>query len=61
LTIVFDRNKLEFDYDELNQTEQIETQLENLQRSINELEAWHTRTSSSKWILLFLYSNIHRI
>jgi len=42
------RNKLHIDYEDRIIFDNLEKQLADIQISINELEAWHTRTSNSK-------------
>ena len=45
-SVVFYRQKLQLDCEELVKVDNIEKQLADIQISINELEAWHSRTSN---------------
>jgi hypothetical protein len=42
------RKKLQLDDEDMINFDNLEKQLANIQISINELEAWHTRTSNSR-------------
>ena len=39
-------NKIQLDYEDILKFDNLEKQLADIQQSINELEAWHTRTSN---------------
>jgi hypothetical protein len=49
LIFILHRSKLEIDYNDIIKSDNLEKQLADIQISINELEAWHTRTSNSQW------------
>lgn len=51
------RKKLEMDYEETLNLDNLEKQLSDLQISINELEAWHTRTSNCNFTQKFIFKN----
>ena len=40
------RNKLQLDYEDLIQSDLLEKQIAAIRTSVEELEAWHTRTSN---------------